>query len=164
MLFDRTYQRVQEVEVVKTYELDGFKLEFSKKSLDGSSKANLIESPGNVVHGVIHRMSYKAKVLLDVYEGLGKGYEMEFFEAEIYGSLRKIGFYIVKDHAYLCNDRPYQWYHECVLYGALENRLNNDHVRLIHQISSKNDHDAERISMYEKLLHKHRSRHPICRL
>jgi len=158
MLFDRIRQRIRSVEVVCTYELNDFALAFNKRSKDNSSKANLVRAEGASVHGVIHRMTPDDKRLLDQYEGLGHGYEMDLFQADIQNEFSTIGFYMVNDPSYLCTDDPYDWYRECVLFGALENELRADHVASIRAIGHKKDQDPERQMYYRKLLSAHRRR------
>lgn len=158
MLFDRIRQRIDSVEVVSSCELQDFELVFNKRSVDGSSKANLIRKTGSSVHGIIHRMSPADKLILDKYEGLGRGYEMESFEAHIGDTLTPVEFYMVKDDQFLCDDLPYHWYLQCVLYGAMENNLLDKHIRHIRNVSFKVDQDIRRNALYDEMLYEHRLR------
>ncbi|MEJ2005467.1 MAG: gamma-glutamylcyclotransferase, partial [Cyclobacteriaceae bacterium] len=159
MLFDRIRQRIDSVEVVCRYILTDYTFAFNKRSHDNSSKANLIHAPGETVQGVIHQISKSDKQVLDQYEGLGKGYEMEYFSAQIQGDTCAVGFYMVKDDDFLCDDQPYCWYLQCVMYGALENCLTTSYIREIQNQPFKPDTDKHRNKYYDALLKSHRSRY-----
>ncbi len=152
LLFERIHRRVDTVEVIQTHRLHEYKLLFNKQSIDGSMKANIIPYNDSFVWGVIHRIDYSQKSILDEYEALGKGYELEFFEIELEGKECSVGFYQASDQKYLGDGKPYDWYLEYVRRGAIENGFPTEYIEQIENIEYKKDQKESRSEENWKVL------------
>jgi hypothetical protein len=152
LLFERIHRRVDSVEVIQTHKLPGYKLEFNKKSVDGSMKANVTRDKDSYVWGVIHRIDHSQKSVLDKYEALGLGYELKYFKEEIYGNITSVGFYQATDPEYLGTGKPYEWYFEYVKRGAVQNGFPNDYIQKIENIGFIKDQDEKRRNVNWKVL------------
>jgi hypothetical protein len=107
----------------------------NKQSKDGSGKANLVESDGCVVWGVLFEIPADQIQALDDAEG---GYTRQPFtvvsaeenelEAEAY----------VSDHL-TPNPVPYDWYKDYIVKGAIEHGLPIEYVRKLEVLPSKPD-------------------------
>jgi hypothetical protein len=144
LLFERIHKRVDTVEVIQIHKLQGYELKFNKVSIDGSTKANVVPNPEAYVMGVIHRIASEQKPILDAYEALGKGYELQYFELTIAGEVQKIGFYQATDPQFLGNGLPYHWYREYVRLGAIQNEFDADYVKKIESIGYIQDPNKDR--------------------
>lgn len=156
MLFQRIKERVNSVEVVKVHELKGYFLRFNKKSRDGSAKANVIQSNinGHSVIGIIQRIRMQEKPVLDRYEGLGQGYQLQNFQVEIDDQLTKIHYYQAFEENYLTQGKPYHWYLNFVVAGAKENLLPDHYINRLKQVESIEDPDMQRRQENQDILHR----------
>jgi hypothetical protein len=153
LLFERIRRRVPSVQVVKNYQLTGFKLCFNKLSMDGSTKANVVPDLIEAyVHGVIHRAVQKEKRFLDEAEALGKGYNESFFEHEIEGKVRKVGFYLANESKYLAEGRPYDWYLGYVVEGAKENSFPITYRHWLESLPYEVDTNSQRRQPHDLVL------------
>jgi len=107
----------------------------NKKSIDGSGKANLVDSPGDVAWGVLYKVDTEELSKLDRVEG---GYqrltmqvltnEEDFIESEVYISMK------------LTTDlTPYDWYKDLIISGACEHELPRDYLKYLKQLPSRPD-------------------------
>lgn len=156
LLFERIRERTPSVEVVQTYCLEQFKLTFNKLSKDGSTKANISHSNESYVWGVIHRINLDEKKDLDRAEGLGYGYELDFFEKLINSEVVQIGYYIAKDSKFLSRGKPFDWYFEYVKYGAQENGFPHEYQESLQSIQYVKDRIESRRIEHEQILSKYR--------
>ncbi len=149
----RIVERVPSTTFHAVATLPGYVLKFNKRSVDGSAKCNI--EPGSdmddAVHGVVFQLATEEKPWLDHFEGLGKGYEIEYFTV----SSREQG--ELEVFAYVATDldetlKSYHWYKEHVLRGAREHQLPADYIQAIESVESITDPDpttAEReLSIY----------------
>ena len=123
---ERIRQRAPSVRTVEIGYVVGRKLEFHKRSVDGSAKADamLTEKNADRLWGVIYRIHADDKVLLDRHESLGIGYDQKLvrvicssnnsMESWIYEARRES----IDKHL-----RPYCWYLDFVKFGALQHGL-----------------------------------------
>lgn len=112
----------------------------NKESEDGSGKANLIESPGDVVWGVLYEVDSSELDKLDRAEG---GYERvtmqvlthlgDLLQAEVYRSDRLSA-----------DPTPYHWYKERILRGARKHELPTAYLQYLEQLPSKPDRKEQR--------------------
>ncbi len=142
MLFQRIFERVNTVEVVGTYVLQGYRLRFNKKSIDGSTKANIqaTDDAGDAVCGVLHRLSLSQKPILDQYEALGQGYDLQHFLMTTSGGGQlRIHYYVATEPQYLTVGQPYRWYLNFVIAGAMENGFPNPYINELKAITPMTD-------------------------
>lgn len=156
MLFQRIYERIESVEVVDVHELHGYRLVFNKISHDGSMKANIQETrnPNDSVWGVIHRIAIHDKRTLDKFEGLGKGYLPIDFKLSVAGENRSIHSYIATEDAYLEEGKPYDWYLNFVIAGAIENGFPEGYIKNLKSIDAVMDLNDKRRKKNEEILQK----------
>jgi len=107
----------------------------NKKSDDGSGKANLEKAAGDTAWGVLYEMDSAELGKLDDYE---KGYKRVSLDVETeQGALESAWVYISSK---LTDDpRPYEWYKELMINGALEHHLSSFYIERLKQIRSKPD-------------------------
>lgn len=106
----------------------------NKKSKDGSAKANLVYSLGNVVWGVLYEINSAALDSLDMAEGGYHRTKLQVLTDQ--GNLVKAEVYISTK---VTSDLPYDCYKNFVLEGAREHRLPKDYLEYLEQLSSKPD-------------------------
>jgi len=149
----RLVSRVASARAVAVAHLPAHALQFHKRGRDGSAKcdAAFTGSASDGVHGVVFEIAVSEKPLLDEKEGLGDGYDEKVVmvkdaAGECY---RALTYYATHIDASL---RPFHWYKEHVLRGALEHGLLDEYIAAIHAIESIPDpapgkHDSE-LSIY----------------
>ncbi|MFY9083804.1 gamma-glutamylcyclotransferase family protein [Aliarcobacter cryaerophilus] len=129
------------------------KLKFHKISKDGSGKCDAFETKdlNNFVLGVVYEIYENTLDTLDSFEGKGYGYDRKEVEItlEDMTKINAIIYYATKiDDSLL----PYDWYLKHVLFGAKENRLEDNYINFIRGISSKKDknelREAKELSIY----------------
>ncbi len=150
----RLLQRIPRAEKHCVAKLDGHQLRWHKRSIDRSGKCDILPT-GNardLVYGVVYRMSHAEKLELDVYEGAGTGYERRDISVTALSgeSIDVFTYFALEVNQWL---RPYHWYKEHVLRGALEHALPPHYVEHIRATPSIDDDDAERqlreLSIYQ---------------
>jgi len=157
LLFERIVKRVPSVEVIQLHRLDQFELVFNKRSIDRSTKANMRKARAeSYLYGVIHKIHLREKADLDKAEGLGMGYELDFFESELDGEIVSIGYYIAKDPDYLTQGRPYDWYLDYVKFGAKENQFPEGYLDNLNSVLYQIDLDNKRREEHDKVLNNYR--------
>lgn len=135
MVTKRLRSRVPSAKVIGQAKLLNKRMVCNKKSIDGSGKANLVDSLGDVVWGVLYKVDIEELSKLDRAEG---GYqrlamqvltnEEDFIESEVYISLR------------LTTDpTPYDWYKDLIISGACEHELPSDYLEYLKQLPSRPD-------------------------
>lgn len=142
----RLRQRVPSAQKVSVATLPGHRLVFHKKSeTDRSAKCDAYPTldSNEVVIGILFELDRSEKLLLDCAEGLGVGYED-----------RAIGVFLEDESLYeafayfaICIDpslKPYHWYKEHVLRGAVENSLPERYINSIQCVESIDDPNSKR--------------------
>lgn len=154
MLLERITERIESVEVVGIHELTGFRLLFNKKSKDGSTKANIEETKdrNDSVWGVIHKIDLKDKPTLDKFEGLGKGYLLINFNHHVEDEYRTIHSYVATEYRYIEEGKPYDWYLNLVIAGAIENEFPEEYINQLKANESEIDMNVERRTKNEEIL------------
>jgi len=130
MLTCRLEERVGKVKFLGTGALRDYKLVFNKLSKDNSGKANIIESSGAAVSGVIFSLSEDQFKKLDKNEG--NGYERRmtsvlFNEQQIITSI-----YFAKSEFVKNNLKPTNDYLDLIICGAKEHKLNAEYIEFLH--------------------------------
>jgi len=125
--------------------LQEHRLQFHKKSRDGSGKCDAVYTAdrNDCVMGVVFAMSAADKKELDQKECQGFGYEKKSITVVLEnGELIKASTYFAVETDAGLN--PYSWYKEHVLLGARENNLPHDYIAGIEKIESLPDPDMDR--------------------
>ncbi|MBY0477657.1 MAG: gamma-glutamylcyclotransferase [Chitinophagaceae bacterium] len=147
MNLNRLTQRVPSAVKLCNAFLPAHKLVYNKISKDGSAKANIAKTdvPAELVWGVLFTIDNDEKPLLDIAEGLGKGYNedtLTFFD-EINNSYAA-QIYIADSNSIDNTLQPYDWYKEFIISGAIQNKLPAEYIVQLQSISCVRDHDEER--------------------
>ncbi len=116
----------RDVVIYKTYKgfIKNYKLEFNKKSIDGSSKANITKSDGEIVWGICYVLDADGFENLSKHE---KGYEE--LEVIVYDENQEILFtaktFISNK---ICDKLPTKEYLNIIIDGAKQHELPEDYV------------------------------------
>lgn len=134
--------------------LRGYGLFFTKPSeADGSAKCDICPAD-SVVYGVLYEIDPEDKPVLDRFEGLGYGYRTEAVEVEFRGEPVEALTYIAVN----MDDslKPFSWYRQHVINGAVENGLPSDYIEGIRRVPVMEDPNSDRateeLAIYERLL------------
>lgn len=145
MSLKRLQARVPSAVPLCSATLTHYQLRFHKRGKDLSAKADahFTGRPEDKVMGVLYSMDPVEKPYLDNAEGAGFGYdcievELGLKEGQCQSALTYVALHIDRSM------RPYRWYKQHVVQGALEAGLPDDYVALIHNVSSIDDPDVER--------------------
>ncbi len=142
----RLRQRVPSAQKIGVATLPGHQLVFHKISLkDGSGKCDAyptIES-ADVVMGVLFELDISEKIPLDRVEGVGIGYEERPIGVTLDDGIpyKAFTYFAMAIDSSL---RPYHWYKEHVLRGAIENNFPDSYIQSIQSVESIEDPNAER--------------------
>lgn len=113
-------------------ELEGWRLVFNKKSKDGSAKANIEESPGDSVLGVIYEIDETEKKRLNEKEGK---YEPISVRVKLEdGSTEKV---LTYESDYKTGEPPYEWYLKLIIGGAKTHGLPEEYIQTLESINTK---------------------------
>ncbi|PNU19613.1 gamma-glutamylcyclotransferase [Geothermobacter hydrogeniphilus] len=141
----RLRQRIPSAHRIGVARLDGYRLAFQVASTkDGSGKCDACPATASdQLFGVLFRIDPAAKTILDHYEGVGIEYRDTWLTVEPeqgnqVKALIYLGINIDR------NLRPYPWYREHVLRGAIENQLPEDYIASIRAVPTMDDPDPER--------------------
>jgi len=128
-----------------------FRLSFSKRSIDGSGKATLVEAPESDEHvyGVLFRIPREQRDALDNAEGKGRGYERHdrfAVRRPGVGGESFVTVYIAELGARDDSLLPYDWYRDLALAGALQNHLPDAYIAMLRNVRAVPDPKLERES------------------
>lgn len=146
MPYQRINARISDAKLIGVAFLNDYKLVFNKISKDGSAKANIMSSKGDIVYGVVYEIDAAQKEKLDKFEGKGYGYEDAIISVQyLEGNEEEVLSYMVLEDKYIDNKRlPYHWYKAYVLAGAKEHQLPKDYIERIENIESEEDPNEKR--------------------
>ncbi len=124
-----------------------YRISFHKRSVDGSAKADACYTadPDDRVWGVIYEIDSDEKPILDRYEFLGTGYELE--AVEVVASNRQpieAMIYVALPEAIDHDCEPYYWYLQFVIRGAVQHRLPYCYTQSLLNVPSQDDPDEVR--------------------
>ena len=141
----RLMERVPSATFLSIATLKEHKLQFHKKSKDGSGKcdAEHTANRNDCVIGVVFALSASDKKELDRKECLGFGYKEKTVTVMLENGdrIEAATYYATETDATL---NPYNWYKEHVLRGAKENNLPHDYISIIEKVESLPDPDMGR--------------------
>ena len=150
MLTERLTARVPSAVPVMTGKVVGRRLDFAKRSMDGSGKADMPLQPGAVVQGVLFQMTQDDLRALDVFEGAGRGYEQQWVKVErMDGTTAEAISYVATDR--VPDKNPYDWYLALVIAGARQHGLSSDYLSQLYTTKFGIDDDVDRPLRLEAL-------------
>ena len=124
--------RVRSARPIGVAKLEGFQLQWNKRSKDGSGKCGILaaSNSGATVIGVIFQIDPSEKKLLDRAEGVGAGY----FELPIAPTMNEAevaAFTYIPDQAFRKDGLAvYGWYKDFVIAGAREHCLPENYIAI----------------------------------
>jgi cation transport regulator ChaC len=154
MLTERLKARVPSAVPRTRARLPGYRLQFHKRSQDGSGKCDIVATSDGEsdVHGVLFEVEPQDLTALDEAEHRGRGYERSTvqprrdersFEAFAY----------VAQPAYTDDALvPYAWYHALVLAGAHQHGLPESYRTHLTTVRTYPDPNGERRTQHRSLL------------
>lgn len=107
----------------------------NKKGEDGSGKANLVDSPGDLVWGVLYEVDLAKLDKLDQAEGGYQRTKLQVWTEQ--GNPVTAEVYVSKKLA--ADPMPYDWYKKLIIAGAREHQLPRDYLEYLEQLPSKPD-------------------------
>lgn len=148
MNINRLTLRVPSAKKVANVFLTGYKLVCNKVSKkDGSAKANIEKSDiaTDIVWGILFEIDSNEKPLLDIAEGLGKGYNEDCLTFADETDLKYVAQVYIADSNSINNSLvAYDWYREFIITGAIQNQLPADYILQLQSIPFIPDPDEER--------------------
>ena len=152
----RATNRTPSARVEGTGFLKGYRLTFDKVSNDKSGRRSGkcdAEATGNqsdYVYGVLFSIDRIEERALDGAEGLGRGYRKDTINVMTTDGKRTALAYIATEKD--TSLRPYDWYKELVIAGAIEHRLPLSYVEGLRAVESQLDPDIARRDKNRRLL------------
>jgi len=132
---ERLLGRVGAARVLGPARAPGRRLVFDKHGRDGSGKANLVVSPGDVVWGVVYRLAPEAFERLDAWEGGYRRISMEVLGAgqawlftQTYVAARRTD-----------DPTPFASYKDLILAGARSHGLPPDWLEALARLPARPD-------------------------
>lgn len=150
----RLQQRVPQSEFLCVATLAGYRLCFHKRAGDGSAKCNILHT-GNgadLVHGAIYQLPMNQRYVLDRYEGVGFGYEVEHVKVSAGDRVHGVFAYVAQESHIDNRLQPYHWYKELVVRGARHHRMPQHYISRIDAVPSAHDQEHGRRQENESLL------------
>ena len=146
MLSVRMHGRVGSAKPVGVGFVTHRRLVFHKRGVDGSSKADAVFTgkASDRVWGVLYWLDDQQRRVLDGYESLGVGYDAEHVLVCTGNGFIHASIYVARREAILHDLRPYSWYQQLVVMGALEHGLPAEYVRHIVAVETVVDPDRAR--------------------
>ena len=138
MCTGRLLSRISSAKPIGRGRLLNKRLVCNKKSKDGSGKANLEDSPGNVVWGLLYEIDSSDLNKLDKAEEEYQRVTMYVRTNE--GKLVQAQVYISKR---LTKAIPFDWYKEMLISGAVEHQLPEEYIDFLRHLTSKRDPDRD---------------------
>lgn len=152
----RLMERVASANLVGVLEISKHTLLFHKKSTDGSSKCNLLQtgSEADVAYGAIYEIDPGHKRVLDSYEGIGYGYKDDQINLQHQGQNYICFKYTALQSHIVNNLKPYHWYKKLVVLGARNLQFPDSYTDSIKSVASAEDPDEKRRKENEILIEK----------
>lgn len=152
MLTQRLRARCPSATVLGTATAQGYDLQFSKPSIDGSGKATLTSAEHTNTPGVLFKIERRHLQALDRAEGAGKGYDrFDDFEVHLHsgdGAEAVVTYLATETNAGLS---PYDWYLGLVLAGAHQHALEDAYIGRLRAHLHEFDSNLDRPSRIDAL-------------
>ena len=130
-------------------------LRFHKTGLrDGSGKCDAFATgiEADLIWGAVYELDATDKSRLDSEEGLGRGYVERTVEVTSSAGLISAPTYMASPEAIRSALKPYSWYKDFVLAGAVEHGLPREYVDAIRAAPVVHDPDEARAAENEQIL------------
>lgn len=150
----RLSERVSSARFLQTVRLEGWRLDFHKRSADFSAKCDLrhTKNPADIAYGAIYSMDPAEKPVLDHYEACGFGYDPVPVTVECDGRpITCFTYSAHKDYVDPCL-HPYSWYKDIVYLGARFHGFPGPYLEAIVGTPAIPDPDRERHLLHEALI------------
>ena len=149
MLEQRLKDRVKSAEFLSNAWIRGYEVRFRKISIDGSGKADLVETgnPEDIVHGVVYQFDPDDWPALDRYEGAtgnNPGYDRAAIQVHTDSGNRDVTTYLARKEKVDESLKPYTWYLELIRCGAEQHGLPEDYRQKIENILDIPDPEENR--------------------
>ena len=148
----RLQKRVRSARLIGVVPLAGKKLEFSKRSNDGSGKCTITNSEDSLVFTALFSIASKELQTLDRIEGLGYGYEREKLQSQVEGKAIDAFTYIASASYVDSKLKPYHWYKSFVIEGASYLSFPGEYLDFLNGFESVQDQNDKRRAENEMLL------------
>jgi len=135
MKTERMSKRVPSANAVGRAKILNKRLVCNKKSKYGSGKANLTDSPGDVVWGVLYEITDADLRKLDRFEGDYRRVAVEVLNEQEHPIV--VQTYV--SGKLTTEPIPYDWYKALIVEGAREHRLPEDYLKLLEGLPAKPD-------------------------
>lgn len=146
----KTEDRCPGAKFLCTAFIEQYVFKFNKKSTlgIGSGKGNIIftGNSADIVWGIIFEIPEKEEKALDEAEGLGKGgYEKQSITVKNKNEDIDVIVYIAINSDYVDDtEKPFDWYKNHCIKGAIEFDLSTDYVKFLESFESKKDKNTKR--------------------
>jgi len=152
MLTRRLKSRAPSALIVGKGYVEGHRISFDKVSADGSGKCDIrpSDNPADRVHGVLFSIDVRDRSRLDREEGVGDGYRTSELQVATQGGVSTAVAFIAEDTNQQL--RPYDWYKEIVVAGAVEHGLPDEYLETLRGVESQPDPDDHRSAKNRALL------------
>ena len=148
-------ERTPSAVVVAVAQLNTHVLRFHKVGFrDGSGKVDAFATgtATDVIWGAVYEIATAERPRLDHAEGLGSGYVDKMVEVQSTSGLNLVTAYVASSDAISPNIKPYTWYTDFVLDGAIEHDLPLEYVGAIRAVVSVQDPNEARAAEQGKIL------------
>jgi len=135
MSTERMSSRASSAKTVGRARIPDKRLVYNKRSKDGSGRANLVDSPGDEVWGVLYEVETDQLVALDRTEG---GYERQEVSV-ITEQGQTIQAVVYISDQLTDTPIPYDWYKQLIVSGAREHQLPEHYIELLEALPAKSN-------------------------
>ncbi len=146
MLLERLKERCESAEYISSAYVCGYELSFNKRSKDCSGKATIVENQYSTkkLYGALFQIDAKERSKLDKAEGNGYTRIDDFVVVQSDNNEIETTTYFAKSGATGRKLRPYSWYKQLILWGAVQSSLPAAYLANLVAIQADRDPDNER--------------------
>jgi len=149
----RLTARVPSARLVGVVPIDGARVSYTKRGMDGSGKCTLdLAAAGNQAWGAVYELRASEQVRLDQFEGRGRGYEIERLKVHLPDGPVDVFTYVAAATHVMSGLRPFGWYRDLVVAGARYHAYASEYIAALENVSTDVDPDPERRALHERLL------------
>lgn len=148
MLEQRLKERVKSAKFLSNAWIRGYEVRCRKKSIDGSGKADLVETGDleDIVHGVVYQFD---PIDWDELDEAERGYDRAAIQVHTDSGNRDVTTYLAREEKIDESLQPYTWYRDLILCGAEQHGLPAGYREKIAAIPDIPDSDENRDSKKE---------------